>query len=559
MHRRSIEGQHLVLFHDSFFLCVESIPVLSFNLNTFIFVKIHVYIRYFACSIRSLDSWLSYLRTRESVLQKHYHPEAFLYHANTATRNLYDDLLSALRPLALMPLHLDLLYEYKILHASLLKMEERLLMHNSSSTAQSPIERPASVLLDHLLVTKETKEFKNTAAAQQDRVKALMKVLTSPEATEADLLQTVASSVSKERSKSPRPRSCYENAVPDADDLHPALKKRWSNVQLGSKLITAIDKLMLEETAGASGSSGDFTDSIDNPKHRLMCSEEDNVTDLRISDISNRDDDISERSATDKDTENEKGHRICPTSLAYCKDQESEGEKFRRLQMKWERMAGENQKSSNPIKTYDETSDNVCEMAQNAAASPASAQVTTKTPVVSPSQTNRDKVVSPSSGTRSRIPRPVSMTSPQRPFKPFEPTKEKTSPQIKPPMHTRPMGGTSGIVKDLPKPAPRRSLKDKTMEKQDDHRPLSVRSRVGAKGASAAVMATGNRASSMPGRSDSSDRTGGRGGMAHGHGASASGGGSGGRYDNRRSGVTGAGWPRSASQGRRLVPGIVPR
>ena len=449
-------------------------------------------------------------------------------------------------------------------------MEERLLLHsNTSSTSnhQSPVDpqRPASVLLDHLLVAKETKEFKNTAAAQQDRVKALMRVLTSPEATEADLLQTVAAASREQQSnKNQRPRSCYENGGP-SDDLHPALKKRWSNVQFGSKLITAIDKLMYEETTGASGSSGDYTDSIDNPKHNRVASilsQEDSATDMRISDISNKDDDISERSATDKDTENEKGHRICPTSLSYNKDQESEGEKFRRLQMKWERMAG----CENMLTKTKSTENNEAVQATLLSQLPAAAGVTvpvtsppTAAPaaaIISPSQTVRDKVVSPNSGTRSRIPRPVSMTSPQRPFKPFEPTKEKTSPQIKPPLHTRP-GTTPGGSKDLPKPAPRRSLKDRTYDKPEDtfqnSRPTSVRTRVTPKGSSAPVTATGNRASSMPGRSDSTDRAGGAGGAS---------GWGGGRYDNRHKRPGGASVgpvPRSASHGRRLVPGTVPR
>lgn len=469
--------------------------------------------------------------------------------ANTATRGLYDDMLLALKPLALMPLHLDLLFEYKLLHASLLKMEERLLFHTSITTP-SPGDRPASVLLDHLLVAKETKEFKNTAAAQQDRVKALMRVLTSPDATEADLLQTVATTVNREGSRSPRPRSCYDNSA-TGDDLHPSLKKRWSNVQLGSKLITAIDKLMLEEVNGSSEQSADYTDSLENPRHNRMASigsEDQAASDMRISDISNKEDDISERSATDKDTENEKGIRICPTSLAYSsRDQESEGEKFRRLQLKWERMAG---CDGHPGKTNDDYENASYETNDAITTSPVS-QLTT---AVSPSQAQRDKVVSPNSGTRSRIPRPVSMTSPQRPFKPFEPSKEKTSPQIKPPLHTVRATSANQLAKDLPKPAPRRSLKDKALDKCDDYnnsspqsavmRPMSVRSRLAPKGGFVSTVASGNRASSMPGRSDSTDR------------------GSSGRYDSSNKilpTVRAAAGPRSASHGRRLIPGVIPR
>lgn len=412
------------------------------------------------------------------------------------------------------------------------------------SAGNSPGDRPASALLDHLLVAKETKEFKNTAAAQQDRVKALMKVLASPEATESDLLQTVAASVTKERSRSPRPRSCYDNAAAVGDDLHPTLKKRWSNVQFGSKLITAIDKLMLEEAAGASGSSDDYTDSIDNPKTPRIpsqSSEDDSTLAMRDSDMSSKDDDISERSATDKDTENEKGNRVCPTSLAVGKSKESEGEKFRRLQQKWERMTG----CEFPCSNYDgEAADDITPVVEV----PSSTEVGAPAPVVSPSQGNREKVVSPSSGTRSRIPRPVSMTSPQRPFKAFEPSKEKTSPHIKPPLHSRPFGSSPLTSKDLPKPAPRRSLKDKS-DDSFSTRPMSARVRVSPKLGGGNVVATGNRASSMPGRSDSMDRGG---------GASHSSGGSG-RYDSVHKKSSAATGVRSASHGRRLIPGAVPR
>ncbi|XP_071516962.1 uncharacterized protein [Panulirus ornatus] len=426
--------------------CLSEGPI---KFNAFIFGLLN---------IRSLDSWLSYLRTRESVIQKHYHPEAFLYLSNTATKSLYDEFLLSLRPLALLPFNLDLLHEYKALHASLQKMEERLLLHTSSK--ESPGDRPPSVL-DHLH-SKETKEFKN--AAQQDRVKALMRVLTSPELDENELLHSTPD-VSREQSRSPRPRSCYEHVA--NEEMNPTLRKRWSGVQLGSRLLTAIDKLMLEEVGGTS--SEDYTDSLDNPKNNRPVysrgsdhTDDDAATDLRVSDVSSRDGDVSERSASEKDTENEKGSRACADTE---RDDESEGIRFRRLQLKWEQMAGPEKKN-------------------------------TKT-----QQPQPEKAVSPSSANRSRIPRPVSMTSPQRPFKPFEPAKEKTSPQIKQVPKPFPVS-----PKELPKPAPRRSLKDKATTQNftsDDYantaaRPPSVRSRLAPRPNS--VNSNIVRASSVPGR-----------------------------------------------------------
>nr|XP_053629908.1 uncharacterized protein LOC128686818 isoform X1 [Cherax quadricarinatus] len=468
--------------------CLSEGPI---KFNAFIFGLLN---------IRSLDSWLSYLRTRESVIQKHYHPEAFLYLSNTATKSLYDDFLLSLRPLALLPFNLDLLHEYKALHASLQKMEERLLLHTSSK--ESPGERPPSVL-DHLH-SKETKEFKN--AAQQDRVKALMRVLTSPELEDNELLHST-SDLSRERSRSPRPRSCYEHVA--NEETNPTLKKRWSGVQLGSRLLTAIDKLMLEEVAGNT-SSEDYTDSLDNPKNNRPlhsraseCTDDDLQTDLHVSDVSSRDGDVSERSASEKDTENEKGSRAC---VEKERDDESEGIRFRRLQLKWEQMAGPEKKA-------------------------------TKT-----QQPQPEKAVSPSSANRSRIPRPVSMTSPQRPFKPFEPSKEKTSPQMKQaPKHF------PASPKELPKPAPRRSLKDMATtlnSPSDDHantaaRLPSVRSRLTPRPNS--VNSNVVRASSVPGRvpntGDKSNSTSGR-------------------YDGQR---RYGGQPRSASHGRRVAPGDTPK
>ena len=322
-------------------------------------------------------------------------------------------------------------------------MEERLSSSSTSAAMKSPADSKQGITLDHSLVSKETKEFKNTAAAQHDRVKALMRVLTSPDATENDLLQTVADTVvSCETGRhSPRPKSCYDNS--DHEDLLPSLKKRWSNVQLGSKLLTAIDKLLSEDDNPLS----DYTDSLDNP-HKNGKQGENEPDVMRVSDVSSKFDDISELSATDKDTESEKEMQLHPSSLACSRDQETEGDKFRRLQMKWERLAscettpgkdeeGEVQKGEvqNLIKANNATA------AQQAFATAG--------------QSSREKVISPNSGIRSKIPRPVTVTSPQKPFAPFDATKDLS-----------PKQPTPGAVKDLPKPVPRRSLKDRSQDQQ---------------------------------------------------------------------------------------------
>lgn len=75
---------------------------------------------------RSLDAWMSYLRTRESVLKKHYTADSLLALSNTGganIRSLLDAMISALQPLAFLPFQLDLLYECKQLHLSFKRMD----------------------------------------------------------------------------------------------------------------------------------------------------------------------------------------------------------------------------------------------------------------------------------------------------------------------------------------------------------------------------------------------------------------------------------------------------
>ncbi|KAG0729597.1 hypothetical protein GWK47_030006 [Chionoecetes opilio] len=135
------------------------------------------------------------------------------------------------------------------------------------------------------------------------------------------------------------------------------------------------------------------------------------------------------------------------------------------------------------------------------------------------------------------------MTSPQRPFKAFDPSKEKTSPQLKQPTKYVPVS-----LKELPKPAPRRSLKDKAAcqppaceELGGTCRPPSVRSRLAPRPTSIATTTNMVRASSVPGRVPASaDKN-----------SSPSG-----RYEGQR---RYGGQPRSASHGRRMTPGDTPR
>lgn len=76
-------------------------------------------------NVRSLDAWASYLRTRETVLRKHYDPDSLLLLSHTGgtnIRTLVDTLISSLQPLALLPFKFDLLFEYRQLHLSFKRM-----------------------------------------------------------------------------------------------------------------------------------------------------------------------------------------------------------------------------------------------------------------------------------------------------------------------------------------------------------------------------------------------------------------------------------------------------
>lgn len=77
-------------------------------------------------NVRSLDAWASYLRTRESILRKHYTSDSLLVMTHTGgsnVRTLLDSLIATLQPLALLPFRLDLLFEYRQLHLSFKRMD----------------------------------------------------------------------------------------------------------------------------------------------------------------------------------------------------------------------------------------------------------------------------------------------------------------------------------------------------------------------------------------------------------------------------------------------------
>ncbi|VVC43433.1 Hypothetical protein CINCED_3A003902 [Cinara cedri] len=134
-------------------------------------------------NVGGLDAWLSYMRTRESIWQKYYNRNALFVRANfgcTLHRDLLDRLISSTKPLAKYRPEFDPLYECRKLHESL-----------------SNINNRTSWLL------------KKTARTLEN--------------------------------ESSRPRSYVDSAK--TVDVASTASKRWSGVQMGSKLATAFERL----------------------------------------------------------------------------------------------------------------------------------------------------------------------------------------------------------------------------------------------------------------------------------------------------------------------------
>ncbi|XP_043196161.1 uncharacterized protein LOC122367268 [Amphibalanus amphitrite] len=151
---------------------------------------------------QSLDSWFSYLRTRESVVRKHYSPEALLYHANCAARAEYDTLLLQLQRLAQLSFRIDLLFESRMLYQSLGRLGRRLEgLAGSWSRAEGGARR---------------------------------------------------------RPRLGRPRSTVD-AVDGGQETRTD-KKRWSGLDLSSKLLQALDAILSESVANDNDNDRDDYD-----------------------------------------------------------------------------------------------------------------------------------------------------------------------------------------------------------------------------------------------------------------------------------------------------------
>ncbi|XP_034950723.1 uncharacterized protein [Chelonus insularis] len=220
-------------------------------------LKFHAFI-FGLLNLRALDAWFAYLCTRETILRKHYSSNSLFVAALGCanSRKIIDHFLNTLDPLAFCPFQLDLLYQYRQLH-------------NSFSHVNSFVS-----------TDNREHEFKND-----------LSTIPSPRRT--------------------RPRSCGsfedKNTSTKIENNDNILKKRWSNLAMGSKAFPVLDKLVSED-------SEEYTDSLE---HSPLNRARKNITRISSPDVRNN----------NNDTDNND-------------DTISADIKFRRLQEKWELMTG---------------------------------------------------------------------------------------------------------------------------------------------------------------------------------------------------------------------------
>ncbi|XP_045524232.1 uncharacterized protein LOC123714125 isoform X6 [Pieris brassicae] len=97
---------------------------------------------------QSVDAWVSYVRTRESILAKHYDPDSLILAGcvgEPRCRALLDTLLASLEPLRLLPFSLDLMFEMRELHRSFKRIESDMRAASRLDTSSEEQWRPSSV------------------------------------------------------------------------------------------------------------------------------------------------------------------------------------------------------------------------------------------------------------------------------------------------------------------------------------------------------------------------------------------------------------------------------
>ncbi|CAG9864129.1 unnamed protein product [Phyllotreta striolata] len=249
-------------------------------------------------NVRSLDAWTSYLRTRESVLKKHYTADSLLVLSHTGgadVRGLLDAMVAALRPLAFLPFQLDLLFEFKELHRSFKRMDTYQQLYSPTH------KRTPSPSFKHFHRSESDDASSKTVKHFDD----------SPSRCHG-------------KSGKERPRSCIETNVShptfklgeDADD---STRKRWSGIALSSKLYQAYHRLTKEEE--------EYVDSLENANQ-----------------------DKSEDNSNTVENVPSLAEDLEPESLdSNGADKPINARRFKKLQKKWEMLSTQNSTESPPL------------------------------------------------------------------------------------------------------------------------------------------------------------------------------------------------------------------
>ncbi|XP_038217436.1 uncharacterized protein LOC119836219 isoform X3 [Zerene cesonia] len=262
---------------------------------------------------QSVDAWVSYVRTRESILAKHYDPDSLILAGcvgEPRCRALLDTLLASLEPLRLLPFSLDLMFEMRELHRSFKRIESDMRAASRPSAINTP-----QLTLNQRNLLKLVRSMQSSGMSDDSQASVIMR---NKEPSTPDLLNDTANL--KTTIEKNRPRSCV-NPTPLGYDLCPnnsrielENNRRWSGVQLGSKLMQAFDRLVFDD-------SDDYTDSLENNKPSSKTA----------------------GNETKLDTSGEEQWR--PSSANSCASNNTgngsnnSGGKFRKLQLKWEMLS----------------------------------------------------------------------------------------------------------------------------------------------------------------------------------------------------------------------------
>ncbi|CAH2981803.1 unnamed protein product [Chilo suppressalis] len=281
---------------------------------------------------QSVDAWVSYVRTRESILAKHYGSDSLILAGcigEPRCRVLLDSLLASLEPLKLLPFSLDLMFEMRELHRSFKRIESEMRAASRPTSINTP---PLTLNQRNLL--KLVRSMQSSGLSSDDYQTSVIMRHKEPKIKEPstpDLLNDSANV--KTTVEKNRPRSCV-NPSPVGYDLCPnnsrieiENNRRWSGVQLGSKLMQAFDRLVFDD-------SDDYTDSLENNKPSSKAASND----------------------AKLDTSGEEQYR--PSSAGSSASgntgngSNNSGGKFRRLQLKWELLSN----AESPVTPTGETS-----------------------------------------------------------------------------------------------------------------------------------------------------------------------------------------------------------